>query len=71
MNTPSFKEDQISQIPALQILHYANTQLYLLKKELGCLDEQKRVNAGFVNGETAVEVLKIASKNDEYGIVRK
>ena len=39
MITASFKEDQISQIPAFQILHYANTQLYLLKKELGCLDE--------------------------------
>jgi hypothetical protein len=55
MNIPSFKEDHSSQIPALQILHYANIELYLLKKELGFLDELKRIDAGFVNGETAVE----------------
>jgi type I restriction enzyme S subunit len=33
MNTPSFKEDHISQIVALQLLQTANKEIQLLKTE--------------------------------------
>ena len=35
MITASFKEDQISQIPALQILHYANIRIIFVEKGIG------------------------------------
>lgn len=50
METPSFKDDHISQIPALQLLQKLGyTYLSLAEAE-------KMVNAGFVNREKTSEL---------------
>jgi type I restriction enzyme S subunit len=42
MNTPSFKEDHISQIVALQLLQTANKEIQLLKTKTEKLREKKK-----------------------------
>jgi type I restriction enzyme S subunit len=42
MDTPSFKEDHISQISALQILQTADKEIQLLRTKTEKLREQKK-----------------------------